>query len=160
MMHTCIGPDCDREAVCKSACRAHYDQLRRRGYMTKLLPPVIPSNQPEECTAPGCTRRPVAHSVCFSHYTQTHYKGKPVVTELKPRTRKVDMPEFCTGPDCNRRAKNTGLCTSHLAQLYRRGVLTPLRAYNKRTDKQEPVSKPTTKQAGSPRGSRKERASK
>ncbi|MDR6988964.1 hypothetical protein J2Y66_003472 [Paenarthrobacter nitroguajacolicus] len=147
----CIGPGQDGGACGRSVfsrpvgeddgvCKTHYDQLKRRGFMSPIgrrLPPLS-----DKCSGPGrdgsalCGRPAEARDtlLCSPHDRQLKKNGV-----LRP-IRMVNTPEGpCVGPgpngaSCGRPMENKAhrLCQSHYAQRHRGKELTPLKLTRKR----------------------------
>lgn len=76
-MDSCAGPACDRPAVKKGYCNAHYSQFRLHGYTWRFG--EKPHRQPKACTFPDCTGSHVALGLCAAHRRQ-----KKLGVELRP----------------------------------------------------------------------------
>lgn len=148
---TCIGPgqdggSCGRQLSSRPAgqdegtCRAHSEQLKRRGFMSPIeprLPPLaVTCNGPgpdgeELCGRPAENRETL---LCSAHHRQHEKHGV-----LKP-IRKVNTPaSTCIGPGPNgtlcglpSKNKTRNLCGSHNSQRCRGSELTPLKQVRKR----------------------------
>lgn len=147
----CVGPGldggpCGRRVYFREpgqddgVCKSHYDQLRRRGWLSVIAPKPAPvpdsvCKGPGQDGSPACDRKAEYGSgYCAPHDRQYHKTGN-----LKPirRTNTPDGP--CIGPgdgaaSCGRLMthKSLKLCGGHYAQQRRGDILTPLKKSRKR----------------------------
>lgn len=69
----CSGPNCNRHAVAKGLCTAHYGQRRRGRPLTEL-----PTRAIKECAIEGCGRVDIqAKGMCALHYGRMLRGGAP-----------------------------------------------------------------------------------
>ena len=88
-MTPCLCPGCDRPAVSRGRCVAHYQSWRRSSLYTPK-----PGRQPRgagrlTCTHDGCDRPQSAKGLCARHYWAARYP-------LFPSTRKRVKRLACT----------------------------------------------------------------
>lgn len=101
-MNTCRatwpGGACDREAVCKGLCNAHYQQSLRR----PDFHPAKSKTHWDACTFPNCGRPNACGGLCQAHYRQQRRGGplRPIGThggyrsgEKRQARPKRTMPE-------------------------------------------------------------------
>jgi hypothetical protein len=68
-MDSCDGPDCNRQAIKKGYCNAHYSQFRLHGYTWRFG--EKPHKQRRTCTFEGCEKFRSAFGLCASHSKQS-----------------------------------------------------------------------------------------
>jgi hypothetical protein len=123
----CVVSNCDRPAVSKNMCPAHYERARRG--VTELEAPIAayrPKNHAVPCAVDGCDRRAETKEYCESHYKQVKNYG------IEPRALRAWSKQEgdCSVEGCRSAAEKTGLCILHYGQT-RDGDVT---LYAKRSD--------------------------
>lgn len=115
-MSRCTVPACDREAVARGWCRAHYERWNRRGDVAADVP--LPAGIAPTCAADGCDRLAAARGLCARHYKQWRRHGALLP---EPDTESLT----CEVSSCDRLATERSLCHGHYLRLTRTGEVRP-----------------------------------
>lgn len=89
----CAGPACDRAAIKRGYCNAHYSQFRLHGYTWKFGDK--PHRQRKVCVFPDCGRPNFAHGLCAAHRRQKHL-GIDLRPVREPRPSPADGYHWCS----------------------------------------------------------------
>lgn len=147
----CVGPGHNDEACGRrvyfrepgqddGVCKSHYDQLKRRGWLSAVAPKPAPV--PDSfCKGPGQDGSPICDRKAEygSGYCGPHDRQYRKTGNLKA-IRRINTPDGpCIAPGdggsaCGRSVKNKSLkfCGGHYAQQRRGDLLTPLKTSRKR----------------------------
>lgn len=114
---TCAVTGCDRLAVTRGWCSAHYQRVKKCGDPggVEIKPPPV---KHESCSVDGCDRKVVAWGYCSGHWNRWRKAGDPGPTEIR---RKLPAPETCTIKGCEKVPKARGLCSTHWARWRKYG---------------------------------------
>lgn len=119
----CDVEDCERDAVSRGWCSAHYNRWQTTGDVQAHVPikerPRFAGYR--ICTFAGCHNRSKGPELCSGHLSQRS-RGVP----LKPLQQQI-IGALCTFPDCGRPHTADGLCDGHYRQRRRGEELRPLR---------------------------------
>ncbi len=80
----CLVDDCEKHAVCKGYCMAHYTRLKDYGRLHR----VLSDNTGKKCRLDGCERPAQSLGYCKTHYQQKIIYGE------KGRTRSRGHPLY------------------------------------------------------------------
>jgi hypothetical protein len=153
MDRICSGPECQKRAVARGYCQAHYLQLRLgrdlqplRAY-TKRPPAVcsvehcgVPTRSSSglcvthrkaaeikpTCKGPDCDQQAVIRGYCPAHYQQ--WRLRKELTPVTPNMKRVS--DFCSVPGCGRPYRARGVCAAHWVHLKKFGEVRPITVYD------------------------------
>lgn len=83
----------------------------------------------EKCSLEWCDNIVYSRNLCPNHYHRT-INGLPIIDPRAPKPRKPD----CAFESCDRESRTNGLCGTHNLQDYLGKELTPIRAWNTKTE--------------------------
>lgn len=140
----CSIEGCDKHAVTRGWCPAHYQRWRQKGDAGATPGRRGRHKAPAaKCSAPNCTKTAVTRGWCPAHYQRWRQKGSIDDSTLLRRGRKIGyssgvVREACSVGICERSARTAGFCGKHYKHCSRHGhpVEHPLSAYElKRVEK-------------------------
>jgi hypothetical protein len=104
----CSVEGCNRIAVTRGWCQAHYRRFWRTGVVDADRP-IGARAEPAQCAAHGCAAIATERGWCHGHYLRWVRLGG--IQEERPLARRVNFD--CTVDGCERRAEVRGLCRTH-----------------------------------------------
>lgn len=116
----CSVADCNRIAVTRGWCHAHYLRWRRTGRTSDER--QIGERRNTFCEVVGCPRKAYAEGLCEAHYRRRKRTGSP--SPDVPIGTRPSAPS-CMVEDCGRPATERGLCHGHYLRLMRLGTVQP-----------------------------------
>lgn len=110
MKKKCSVEGCDKVAVAKGYCGAHYARFKKSGYAE--------SRFYKSCQVNGCDKPHYSKGYCAIHYNQMR--------------RTTNVKGLCSVDECSRPAATKGYCQSHYDKLRRRGTTDAHPKYTKK----------------------------
>ncbi len=111
----CSVAGCDRPAIARGWCHAHYSRWLRDGDPQPDRP-VQHVAETSPCGLPACQSPVYARGFCEKHYKRILRRGDPHDREY---------PETCTVDGCDRPHDAQGYCHGHYLRLQRTGDVQP-----------------------------------
>ena len=112
-MPLCKVGNCDRDAVTRGWCPAHYKRWLRHG------DPLLGAKpQRRRCTVVDCPHAAEARGLCHGHLLRLLRTGDWPLDLLSSRKR-----SFCSVLDCDRWAHANSVCPTHYRRLIKHGDL-------------------------------------
>jgi hypothetical protein len=117
---------CDRLAVARGWCHAHFERWRKTGDVRADVP--IEARAPRvgpkvKCGVEGCDKGgKLARGMCAMHYTRWRKHGDPLfIPEAAPAERDPAARAECRADGCDKEPATRGFCLAHYAKLQRYG---------------------------------------
>lgn len=113
MESICAVDECEKVAVRREWCNAHYQRWLRHGDPTKGQ--RLRMSVGTECSVDGCTDPVKARQLCSAHYWRKS-TGRP----LSPIKKRSEVTA-CSVDQCNRESVARGVCDPHYKKLMKYG---------------------------------------
>lgn len=109
----CEVPACDKNAVARGYCVAHYKRFKRHG---DPLAGYLSPQRGRLCKAPNCSEKVNAKGFCCRHYARWKAHGDPLLggpNRIKGR--------LCAIASCGAKHGRHGYCALHASRIERHG---------------------------------------
>lgn len=104
---TCSIEDCDRDAHCKTYCRAHYAKYRKYG--DPLAGGTYQRNKGKACTVDECATSATIKGHCRYHWDRLRLTGSTAPPE------RATYDPICAAQGCDQPQRTKGYCVPHYA---------------------------------------------